>query len=94
MVQGGVDASSPGGPNVGTVAPIGPLGVAVDNSSDAGLYIAPSGAAYASLLTAVVPGFYSVNLQTGDATLIGRLPFELRALTILPPPPAPPAPPA
>jgi uncharacterized protein DUF4394 len=85
VVQGGVNGASPGGANGGTVTSIGLLGVAVDNTSDAGFEIAPGGTAYASLRTATVPNLYTVDLQSGAVTLIGRLPAELRSLTILPP---------
>jgi hypothetical protein len=89
VVQGGIDGLGPGGPNGGIVTAIGPLGVAVDNTSDAGFDIAPGGTAYAALRTAAVPSLYTVDLGSGAATAIGPLPFELRSLTILPPAPAP-----
>jgi hypothetical protein len=85
VVQGGINGAAPGGPNGGAVSDIGALGVAVDNTSDAGLDISPGGTAYASLRTSTVPNLYTVNLQTGMATLLGQLPAELRSLTILPP---------
>ena len=97
VTVGGVDGGTPGGPNGGAVAAVGALGVAVDNSSDAGLDISPAGTAYASLRTAGIAGLYTVNLGTGAATLIGPLPVELRSLTVLPPatpPPVDPGPPA
>lgn len=85
VVQGGINGAAPGGPNGGTVSDIGPLGVAVDNASDAGFDISPGGTAYAALRTATVPNLYTVDLQTGTATSLGQLPAELRSVTILPP---------
>ena len=85
VVQGGVDGSTPGGPNGGQVTSIGALGVPVDNSSDAGLDIAPDGRAYASLRSGGLPVLYTVDLSTGAATPIGALAVELRSLAILPP---------
>ncbi len=95
VVQGGINGAGPGGPNGGAVTSIGSLGVVVDNTSDAGFDIAPGGTAYATLRTSLVPGLYTLDLGTGSATLIGQLPVELRALTILAPvtPPPPPPPP-
>ena len=95
VVQGGLNGTGPGGPNGGIVSSIGSLGVVVDNTSDAGFDIAPGGIAYAALRTSLTPNLYTLDLGTGAATLIGQLPVELRALTILPPvipPPPPPEP--
>ena len=89
VVQGGLNGTGPGGPNGGVVSSIGSLGVVVDNTSDAGFDIAPGGTAYAALRTSLTPNLYTLDLGTGAATLIGQLPVELRALTILPPVPAP-----
>ncbi|HEX6582162.1 MAG TPA: DUF4394 domain-containing protein [Thermoleophilaceae bacterium] len=85
VVQGGINGSGPGGANGGSVANVGALGVAVDNSSDAGFDITPGGTAYAALRTSTVPNLYTVDLQSGTATALGQLPAELRSLTILPP---------
>jgi hypothetical protein len=84
VVQGGIDGSTLGGPNGGQVTSIGALGVPVDNSSDAGLDIAPDGSAYASLRTGGLSALYTVDLSTGAVTPIGALAVELRSLTILP----------
>jgi hypothetical protein len=95
VVQGGLNGTGPGGPNGGAVTAIGSLGVVVDNTSDAGFDIAPGGTAYAALRTSLTPNLYTLDLGTGAATLIGQLPVELRALTIIPPvipPPPPPEP--
>lgn len=62
-------------PNDGTLTPVGALGV--DTSGLAGFDIAAgSGIAYASLTTAAVTqsDFYTINLSTGVATLVGALP--------------------
>jgi Domain of unknown function (DUF4394)/Thrombospondin type 3 repeat len=85
VVQGGIDGAAPGGPNGGTISDIGPLGVPVTNSSDAGFDIAPDGTAYASLRNGIVSTLYRLNLSTGAATAIGTLGTELRALTVLAP---------
>jgi Domain of unknown function (DUF4394) len=94
VIQGGINGA-PGGPNGGAITAIGSLGVVVDNTSDAGFDIAPGGTAYAALRTSLIPSLYTLDLGTGTATLIGQLPVDLRALTILPPvipPPPPPEP--
>ena len=79
---GGVGAEAPGGPNGGTVRAEGTLGVAVDDTSDAGFDIAGNGSAFASLTVGGVPGLYRINLAGGTATLIGALPAEVRSMTI------------
>jgi Domain of unknown function (DUF4394) len=95
VVQGGINGAGAGGPNGGAVTSIGPLGIFVDSTSDAGFDIAPGGTAYAALRSSQVPNLYTIDLGTGAATLVGPLALELRALTILPPivPPPPPPPP-
>ena len=82
---GGINSSAPGGPNGGSVSSIGPLGVTVVDTSDAGFDIAPCGTAYATLTDAAGPSLYTVNLQTGGATAIAPIPFDLRSVTILTP---------
>ena len=82
VTVGGVGADAPGGPNGGTVRSAGALGVAVDDTSDAGFDIAANGSAFATLTAGGQPGLYSINLATGAATLIGVLPAELRSMTI------------
>jgi uncharacterized protein DUF4394/thrombospondin type 3 repeat protein len=79
---GGVGGESPGGPNAGTIRAEGGLGVAVDDTSDAGFDIAANGSAFASLTVGGLPGLYRVNLAGGTATLIGALPTDVRGLTI------------
>ena len=86
VIQGGINGSTVGGANGGTITSVGLLGVTVANGSDAGLDIAPNGTAYASLKDAGgASALYTVNLTTGAATAIGSLLVELRTLTILPP---------
>ena len=82
---GGIDGSTAGGPNGGTVADVGALGGPVTNTSDAGFDIAPDGTAYASLRNGSVSTLYTINLSTGTATPLGSLGTELRSLTILAP---------
>lgn len=89
MVLGGINSSHPGGPNGGVTTPIGPLGFTLDGTVGGGLDIsAATGIAYAALDDAAAgPGLYTVNLTTGAATLVGRLPSaaQLEGLTILDP---------
>ena len=79
---GGVGGEAFGGANGGTVRAEGTLGVAVDNTSDAGFDIAANGSAYASLTVSGQSSLYRVNLAGGTATLIGALAAEVRALTV------------
>jgi hypothetical protein len=95
VTQGGIDGSAPSGDNGGIIAPVGPLGVTLLGTSDAGLDISPNtGTAFASLHPAgpLLPRLYTVNLTTGAATEVGAFPLDVTDLTILPtPPPAPPS---
>jgi hypothetical protein len=85
VVQGGIDGAGPGGPNSGAITDVGPLGLVVTGGSDAGLDIAPDGAAYASLRNGLLNTLVTVNLATGAATPLGNLGAEIRSLTILAP---------
>jgi hypothetical protein len=85
VVQGGIDGGGSGGPNGGVITDVGPLGVAVDAGRDSGFDIAPDGTAYAVLPTLLAPSLFTINLSTGDATSLGLLPADVRALAILPP---------
>jgi hypothetical protein len=85
VTQGGVDGAAAGGPNGGQIAPVGPLGASVGDTSDPGFDIAPDGTAYASIRGVISSALYTVNLSTGNATAIAPLGVELRSLTILPP---------
>jgi hypothetical protein len=83
VTQGGIDGTAPGGANGGRITNVGPLGVAVPNSTSAGFDIAPDGTAYAVLFTALAPQLYTVNLSTGAATLVGQLGAIIHDITIL-----------
>ncbi len=77
-------------PNAGTLTLVGPLGV--DASGVNGFDISSRGigsgvntnTAFAALTVAGASGLYSINLQTGAATLVGNLPAGtlLRAIAI------------
>jgi hypothetical protein len=68
--QGGVDGNP--SPNGGVLTPIGALGV--DAAGPVGFDIAAaSGTAFAALDFAHVTGLYTINLNTGAATLIGPI---------------------
>jgi hypothetical protein len=55
-----------------TLVPIGPLGV--DTSDEAGLEFGPhDGVLYAALTVGGTPGLYTVNVSTGQATLVGAI---------------------
>jgi len=80
-----VRVGGPGGEpssNGGAVTNAGPLGVDVDDASDAGLDIAPRGAAFASLRVGGQSGLYGIDLTTGAAAPIGPLPVDVRSMTI------------
>ena len=85
VVQGGINGAAPGGQNGGAITSVCPLSTIIDNGSDAGFDISPSGTAYTSLLSFGVPGLRTLNLQTCAVNFLGQLPVELRSLTILPP---------
>jgi hypothetical protein len=85
---GGLNGSGPGGPNGGTITSVGSLGITLHGSAGAGFDISGmTGIAYAALTTAAGPGLYTVNLGTGQATLVGMLPPIARVdgLTIMNP---------
>jgi len=68
---GGIDSAP--SPNGGVVRPIGALGV--NTSNEVGFDIAndAAGSAYASLTVDGKPGFYTINLASGAATLVGNI---------------------
>jgi Domain of unknown function (DUF4394) len=66
--QGGLNG--PPSPNLGVITTIGSTGVTF---TDAGFDISDQGAAFASLNTGNTTGLYSINLTTGQATLVGNL---------------------
>ena len=70
---GGINASAPGGPNGGTVASIGSLGVTLDAGRDAGFDISPSGATYAALTVGGVTSLYTIGLPNTRATAVGPI---------------------
>jgi Domain of unknown function (DUF4394) len=88
---GGIDGTP--SPNGGAVTNLGPLGIVLAAASDAGFDIAPGGVAYAAMTGSDdQTRLYTINLDTGAATQVGRVGFggfEVRSLAILPPPPAP-----
>ena len=67
---GGIDGST--SPNGGVVTTIGPLGV--DAGGYSGMDIdASSGVCYAAMTVVATCGFYTINLTTGAATLVGNI---------------------
>jgi hypothetical protein len=99
VTQGGINGATAGGPNGGTIATVGALGVPIDSGSDVGFDISAygvpdtaSGTAYASLRSGAISRLYTINLATGAATLVGALPADIRDIAILPTPPAAPIP--
>jgi Ca2+-binding RTX toxin-like protein len=71
-IQGSI-GGSPMSANSGAVTSIGPLGVTIDPSTDAGFDIAPNGVAYAALKSGGVNGLYTIDLASGHATSVGRI---------------------
>jgi hypothetical protein len=83
VLLGGVDGTP--SPNTGQVTPVGPLGLNL-TGQDVGFDISPSGTAYATLLpNPGVAGLYTVNLQTGAATLVEPMGIVMRSVAIVPP---------
>jgi hypothetical protein len=83
VTVGGIDGSP--SPNGGQVMPVGALGVNL-TAQDVGFDISPSGVAYASFLpNPGVAGLYTINLQTGAATLVESMGIVMRSLAIVPP---------
>src|SRR5262249_29552696 len=66
---GGIDSSP--SPNGGVVRPVGPLGVNAANDVGFDITVGAQGSAYASLTVNGKPGFYTIDLKTGAATLVG-----------------------
>lgn len=85
---------SPSSANTGMLLNGKPLGVALALNSVPGFDISPSGIAFATLEDAAtgLPGAYTVDLNTGAATLIGTLPQPLSSLAIVPQSALPPVP--
>jgi hypothetical protein len=81
----GSPGGSPVSPNAGIVTDVGALGV--DTSDLAGFDIAAGdGTAFAALTVSGIPALYTIDLQTGAATLIGAINTgtPLRALAAQP----------
>src|SRR5215813_4932508 len=66
---GGIDSAP--SPNGGVVRPVGPLGVNAANDVGFDIAVGAEGSAYASLTVNGKPGFYTIELKTGAATLVG-----------------------
>jgi hypothetical protein len=69
FIQGGLNGTP--SPNGGTLTAVGGLGV--DASAVNGFDIGTNGIAYAALTVGGVSNLYTINLQTGAATLIGAI---------------------
>ncbi|HEY6403339.1 MAG TPA: DUF4394 domain-containing protein, partial [Blastocatellia bacterium] len=68
---GGIDSSP--SPNGGVIRPIGPLGVNSDGDVGFDITIGAEGTAYASLNVSGKAGFYTIDLKSGAATLVGPI---------------------
>jgi hypothetical protein len=68
---GGVDSAP--SPNGGVVRPVGALGVNTTNEVGFDIANDVAGSAYASLNVGGKSGFYTINLRTGAATLVGTI---------------------
>jgi hypothetical protein len=82
VTVGGIDGTP--SPNTGQVNDVGPLGFNL-TAQDAGFDISPSGVAYASFLpNPGVAGLFTINLQTGAATLVESMGIVMRSIAIVP----------
>jgi len=79
---GGVNQSP--SPDNGELLNAKPLGVSLLPATRIGFDISPSGAAYATLNPDGILGLYTIDLASGAATLIGKLPEFLNGLAIVP----------
>jgi uncharacterized protein DUF4394 len=68
---GGIDSAP--SPNGGVVRVIGPLGVNASNEVGFDITVGAEGSAYASLTVNGKPGFYTIDLKSGAATLVGTI---------------------
>ena len=68
---GGIDSAP--SPNGGVVRSIGPLGVNTSNEVSFDIANDAAGSAYAALTVDGKSGFYTINLTTGAATLVGTI---------------------
>lgn len=89
---GGVNGAP--SPNGGILMNAKPLGLTLALNSVPGFDISPSGVAFAILENAAtgLPGVYTIDLNTGAATLAGTLPEPLGSLAIVPQSALPPIP--
>src|SRR5262249_29265857 len=90
VTQGGINGTSPGGPNGGLITPVGALGVVLNPTADAGFDITPGpglGTAFAALTVGTSTALYRIDLNTGAATPIGTIGdgmTQLSGLAIVP----------
>jgi hypothetical protein len=82
VTQGGIDGAHPNGPNGGVIASVGPLGVTVEDDSDAGFDISDTGTAFASLRSGGATALYTIDLTSGQATPVGAFPENVRSVTL------------
>ena len=71
-------------PNSGELLNAKPLGVSLLPATRVGFDISPGGTAYATLNPDGVLGLYTIDLASGAATLVGKLPEFLNGLAIVP----------
>jgi Domain of unknown function (DUF4394)/FG-GAP-like repeat len=90
VTQGGINGAGPGGANGGLIASVGPLGVVLNATADAGFDITTgpgTGRGFAALTVGSQTGLYSINLSTGAATLVGNIgngATQVKGLTVVP----------
>src|SRR5262245_17668533 len=68
---GGIDSSP--SPNGGVTRVVGPLGVNAANDVGFDITVGAEGSAYASLAVNGKSGFYTIDLKTGAATMVGTI---------------------
>jgi hypothetical protein len=68
---GGIDSAP--SPNGGVVRPVGPLGVNASNDVGFDITVGAEGSAYASLIVNGKSGFYTIDLKSGAATMVGTI---------------------
>jgi hypothetical protein len=80
----GGPAGQPPSANTGALLNGRPLGVGLPSNARVGFDIAPSGTAFATLDPDGTQGLYTIDLATGAATLVGKLPEILTGLAVVP----------
>ena len=60
-------------PNGGQITVVGSLNLGTNLNESIGFDIAPTGVAYAAITTSNLSRFYTINLETGAATLVGSI---------------------